>query len=81
LVALPADDLAVLKVGAAGLQPATLADSSHVVVGDIAIAIGNPLGLQSSVTQGIVSARSYGERGQRCGADRRDADQRRDQPG
>jgi S1-C subfamily serine protease len=53
---LPADDLAVLKVSAAGLQPATLADSSHVVVGDIAIAIGNPLGLQTSVTQGIVSA-------------------------
>jgi putative serine protease PepD len=53
---LPADDLAVLKVNATGLQPATLADSSHVVVGDIAMAIGNPLGLQSSVTQGIVSA-------------------------
>jgi putative serine protease PepD len=53
---LAADDLAVLHVNATGLQPATLADSSHVVVGDIAMAIGNPLGLQSSVTQGIVSA-------------------------
>src|ERR1700737_3754076 len=36
--------------------PATLANSSNVQVGDIVMAIGNPLGLQSSVTEGIVSA-------------------------
>jgi putative serine protease PepD len=52
----PPDDLAVIKVSGAHLKPATLADSSKLQVGDIAIAIGNPLGLQSSVTEGIVSA-------------------------
>jgi putative serine protease PepD len=51
-----ADDLAVIKVSGASLPPATFADSSKLRVGDIAMAIGNPLGLQSSVTQGIVSA-------------------------
>ena len=51
-----ADDLAVIKVSGAGLHPATFADSSRLRVGDLAMAIGNPLGLQSSVTQGIVSA-------------------------
>src|SRR6266540_3074459 len=52
----PADDLAVLHVDAAGLHPAAFADSSRLEVGDVALAIGNPLGLQSSVTEGIVSA-------------------------
>ena len=57
------DDLAVLHVNATGLQAASFADSSHLAVGDIALAIGNPLGLQSSVTEGIVSAlgRTVGE--------------------
>jgi putative serine protease PepD len=50
------DDLAVIKVDGAKLPPATFADSSKLAVGDLAIAIGNPLGLRSSVTQGIVSA-------------------------
>jgi S1-C subfamily serine protease len=51
------DDLAVIKAPAdANLQPASFADSSKLRVGDIAMAIGNPLGLQSSVTEGIVSA-------------------------
>jgi len=49
-------DLAVVRVNATGLRPATFADSSTLAVGDIAIAIGNPLGLESSVTQGIISA-------------------------
>jgi len=52
----PADDLAVIKISGSHLQPATFADSSKLRVGDLAIAIGNPLGLQSSVTEGIVSA-------------------------
>jgi putative serine protease PepD len=52
----PPDDLAVIKVSGARLQPATFADSSKLQVGDLAIAIGNPLGLRSSVTEGIVSA-------------------------
>jgi S1-C subfamily serine protease len=51
-----ADDLAVIKVAAGTLRPASFADSSKLRVGDIAMAIGNPLGLQSSVTQGIISA-------------------------
>ncbi len=50
------DDLAVLHINATGLQPATFADSKSLAVGDLAMAIGNPLGLQSSVTEGIVSA-------------------------
>jgi putative serine protease PepD len=52
----PPDDLAVIRVSGARLEPAVFADSSKLEVGDIAIAIGNPLGLRSSVTQGIVSA-------------------------
>jgi putative serine protease PepD len=50
------DDLAVLHLAAGGLHPASFADSSRLAVGDLALAIGNPLGLQSSVTEGIVSA-------------------------
>jgi putative serine protease PepD len=52
----PPDDLAVVKVSGADLKPATFGDSSKLQVGDLAIAIGNPLGLRSSVTEGIVSA-------------------------
>jgi putative serine protease PepD len=51
-----ADDLAVIKVSGANLRPASFADSSKLRVGELAMAIGNPLGLRSSVTQGIVSA-------------------------
>jgi putative serine protease PepD len=50
-----ADDLAVIHVSAA-LSPASFGDSSKLEVGDVVLAIGNPLGLRSSVTQGIVSA-------------------------
>jgi putative serine protease PepD len=51
------DDLAVVSVGAGHeLKPARLGDSSKVEVGDIVLAAGNPLGLQSSITDGIVSA-------------------------
>ncbi len=53
----PVDDLAVIKVqNVTGLQPAQFADSSKVNVGDTAIAIGAPLGLAGTVTNGIVSA-------------------------
>jgi putative serine protease PepD len=52
----PPDDIAVIKVADTGLKPATFADSSTLKVGDLTIAIGNPLGLRSSVTNGIVSA-------------------------
>ncbi|HLY86725.1 MAG TPA: trypsin-like peptidase domain-containing protein [Gaiellaceae bacterium] len=50
------DDLAIVHVSGAHLVPAAFADSSALEVGDVAIAIGNPLGLRSSVTDGIVSA-------------------------
>ena len=50
-------DLAVLKIDATGLTPAVLGDSTTLEVGDLAIAIGNPLGeLGGSVTSGIISA-------------------------
>jgi putative serine protease PepD len=52
----PPDDLAVLHIDAPGLTPAAFADSTKLAVGDLVLAIGNPLGLQSSVTEGIVSA-------------------------
>ena len=53
----PPDDLAVIQVtGAAHLVPARFADSSKLQVGDIVLAMGNPLGLASSVTDGIISA-------------------------
>jgi len=51
-----ADDLAVIRVHAPGLHPAVFANSSQLQVGDIVMAIGNPLGLQSSVSTGIISA-------------------------
>ena len=51
------DDLAVVTVGAGhGIKPARFADSSKLQVGEIVLAVGNPLGLQSSVTDGIISA-------------------------
>jgi putative serine protease PepD len=51
------DDLAVIHIsGAHDLHPIGFADSSALQAGDIVIAIGNPLGLSSSVTEGIVSA-------------------------
>lgn len=50
------DDLAVIKVsGAAKLSPAAFGDSDSLQIGDIVFAVGNPLGLSSSVTEGIVS--------------------------
>ena len=52
----PLDDLAIVRVSGAKLTPAAFADSSKLEVGDFANAIGNPLGLRSSVTDGIVSA-------------------------
>jgi len=51
-----ATDLAVLKVELTDLQPITLGNSDQARVGDVVLAIGNPLGFGHSVTQGIVSA-------------------------
>ncbi len=54
----PEQDLAVIELSDPPdrLRPATFGDSSRVAVGQIVLAMGNPLGLASSVTQGIVSA-------------------------
>jgi putative serine protease PepD len=51
-----AHDLAVLKVDRSGLAHASWADSDGVSVGDTVLALGSPLGLQGTVTSGIVSA-------------------------
>src|SRR2546421_3479993 len=54
----PSTDLAVLKVDPSKtkMKPLTLGDSGRVRVGDQAIAIGNPFGLENTVTTGIISA-------------------------
>lgn len=49
-------DLAVIKIDKTGLTPAELGDSDKVQVGEFAMAIGNPLGLDTSVTCGVISA-------------------------
>ncbi|MCY0903516.1 S1C family serine protease [Arthrobacter sp. H14-L1] len=51
----PLSDLAVIKIDAPGLVPAALGDSTKINVGDTVIAIGAPLGLSGTVTDGIVS--------------------------
>jgi Do/DeqQ family serine protease len=53
----PASDLAVLKIEAGNLPTLPLGDSDRVRVGDVVLAIGNPLGLQQTVTSGIISAK------------------------
>jgi S1-C subfamily serine protease len=53
----PPDDLAVIRADdASGLQPARFGDSDRAQAGDVVLAVGNPLGLSGSVTEGIISA-------------------------
>lgn len=64
----PLTDVAIIKVDASGLPAITIADSDNIAVGDVVFAIGNPMGVGLTVTQGIVSAKNrsigiYGERG------------------
>ena len=49
-------DLAVIKIDASGLTKAEFADSDSIKVGEFAMAVGSPLGLQSTITCGVVSA-------------------------
>jgi serine protease Do len=53
----PPSDLAVLKIAERGLQTLTLGDSNQVRVGDVVLAVGNPLGVGQTVTMGIISAK------------------------
>ena len=53
----PRSDLAVLKINANDLPMLTLGDSDRVRVGDVALAVGNPLGIGQTVTAGIISAK------------------------
>lgn len=53
----PPSDLAVLKVEASGLPVLVLGDSDRARVGDVVLAIGNPLGVGQTVTMGIISAK------------------------
>ena len=53
----PPSDLAVLKVEASNLPVLTLGDSDRMRVGDVVLAIGNPLGVGQTVTMGIISAK------------------------
>ena len=50
-------DLALLKVDASDLHPIAMGDSDRVEVGDVVLAVGNPLGIGETVTMGIISAK------------------------
>jgi Do/DeqQ family serine protease len=50
-------DLAVVRVATSGLHALALADSDHARVGDVVLAVGNPLGVGQTVTSGIISAK------------------------
>lgn len=56
----PLTDLALLKIEADNLSPAFIGNSDSIKVGEYVWAIGNPMGLNYTVTQGIVSAKSRG---------------------
>ena len=59
----PTIDIAVVRIPATGLPAARIGDSDRLVVGQTAIAIGNPLGLDRTVTSGVISAVNRSPRG------------------
>lgn len=59
----PQTDIALIKIDAEGLTPATIGDSAKVRVGDVVLAIGSPMGLEQSVTHGIISGLGRSELG------------------
>src|SRR5437762_8997964 len=63
----PPSDVAVLKVPGSGLTFLTPGDSDKVRVGDVALAIGNPLGIGQTVTMGIISAKGRSTAGPGAG--------------
>lgn len=60
----PETDLAVIRIEGNDFVPAVLGDSSNLLVGQVAIAIGNPYGFQTTVTAGVVSATARSMRAQ-----------------
>ena len=56
----PNTDIALLKISATKLSPITFGNSDNVKVGEWVLAVGNPFGLNSTVTAGIVSAKARG---------------------
>ena len=54
----PQTDVALLKIDATNLQPITLSDSDSAQVGDVVLAIGDPFGIGTTVTEGIISAKN-----------------------
>jgi len=56
----PRSDVAVIKIDAPDLEPIPMGDSDRVEVGDFVLAFGNPFGLEMTMTQGIISAKSRG---------------------
>ena len=59
----PSIDIAVVKINASNLPTARIGDSDRIVAGQTAVAIGNPLGLERTVTSGVVSAINRSPRG------------------
>ncbi|NRB75603.1 MAG: Do family serine endopeptidase [Verrucomicrobiales bacterium] len=59
----PRTDVALIKIQAKGLKAITIGDSSKIRIGDVALAVGNPLGLEQTATLGIVSGLGRNELG------------------
>ncbi len=59
----PQTDISVLKINAKNLPPITITDSDNLQVGDVVLAVGNPIGVGQTVTMGIVSATGRGKFG------------------